>query len=92
MHMQVVWFIMVLCCIVGRCARVASHQGSTLSDLSLVTGFGPFNRPTCGPYRRGGTTPMWSLVSTCICLHCLFLWLFACCCLLSSLCISHLYN
>ena len=47
--MQVVWFIMVLCCIVGRCARVASHQGSTLSDLSLITGFGPFNRPTCGP-------------------------------------------
>ena len=53
MHMLVVWFIVVLCCIVGRCAHVASHQGNTLSDLSLVTGFGPFNRPTCGPLTKG---------------------------------------
>ena len=44
---------MVLFCIVGGCAREASHQGSTLSDLRLATGFGPFNLPTCGPRPKG---------------------------------------
>ena len=49
----IVLFVVVLCCIVGGCAREASHQGSTLSDLSLATGFGPFNLPTCGPLPKG---------------------------------------
>ena len=52
-RVQVVLFVVVLCCIVGGCAREASHQGSTLSDLSLATGFGPFNLPTCGPLPKG---------------------------------------
>ena len=50
---QVVWFVVVLCCIVSGCACMASHQGSTLSDLSLATGFSPFNLPTCGPLPKG---------------------------------------
>ena len=53
MRVQVVLFVVVLCCIVGGCACEASHQGSTLSDLSLATGFGPFNLPTCGPLPKG---------------------------------------
>ena len=49
----IVLFVVVFCCIVGGCASEASHQGSTLSDLSLATGFGPFNLPTCGPLSKG---------------------------------------
>ena len=51
--MQVLWFVVVLCCVVGGCARVARHQGSTLSDFSLATGFSPFNLPTCGQLPKG---------------------------------------
>ena len=53
MLVQDVLFVVMLCCIVGRCAREASHQGSTLSDLSLTTGFGPFYLPTCSPLPNG---------------------------------------
>ena len=49
----IVLFVVVLCCIVGWCAREASHQRRTLSDLSLATGFGSFNLLTCGPLPNG---------------------------------------
>ena len=52
-RVQVVLFVVVLCCTVCGCAREASHQGSTLSGLCLATGFGPFNLPTCSPLPKG---------------------------------------
>ena len=52
-RVQVVLFVVVLCYIVSGRAREATHQGSTLSDLSLATGFGPFNLPTCSPLPKG---------------------------------------
>ena len=77
--MQLLWFVVVLCCVVGGCAREASHQGSTLLDFSLATGFSPFNLLTCGqlPKGRDHSIP--------VCLHCLLLWLFVCILLCISL-------
>ena len=47
----------VVCCfVVLHCWWVClcgQSSGSTLSDLSLATGLGPFNLPTCGPLPKG---------------------------------------
>ena len=32
---------------------MASHQGNTLSDFSLATGFGHFNLPICSQLPKG---------------------------------------
>ena len=44
------------------CSKNAGLQGSTLSDHRMTAGFGPFELPTCGHYREGGTTPNLRLV------------------------------
>ena len=35
------------------CSKNAGLQGSTLSDHRMITGFGPFELPTCGLLQRG---------------------------------------
>ena len=47
-------FVVSPCQVVRGYVRVRPVvRGVTQSDLSLATGFGPFNLPTCGPLPKG---------------------------------------